>query len=179
MIQIVIPVILLYEMFPRDGFKEICESSDDNTLKLAGIMMYQTLFIGRISSHIVSELLPSYSFCSCWGTLSIIIHILSEYMIYLLTFFVFLNEDEGRDVIAFVFNALAMQYILQINCVPYILEEDEDKIIEDIKLEMVRSFILKSEKTNASAIHKKFQRWAAYISILGGITLSILLGICL
>ena len=45
---------------------QFCESSDDIMLKISGIMMYQTLFIGRISSHIVPELLPSYSFCSYW-----------------------------------------------------------------------------------------------------------------
>ena len=90
-----------------------------------------------------------------------------------------MDEDEGKSIIAFILNALAMQYILQMNCVPYILDEDEDKILSEIKVEMLRSFILKSEKTKASYMHKKIQKISTIVLIICSIGISSILGYCL
>ena len=55
-------------------------------------------------------------------------------MHYKLLFTCFIDDEEGKNILSFVFNVLAMQYILQMNCVPYILDGDEDKIINtDVK----------------------------------------------
>ena len=174
-VQILIPFRVIFNTYSLD----ICEPSDDIILKISGVIMYQTLFVGRISTHIVPDLLPSYSFSSYWGTLSMFIHSFSEIMIHILTFLIFMDEDEGRNILSFILNALAMQYILQMNCVPYILDEDEDKIINEMKVEMLKSFILKSEKTNASSFHKKIQKITTIILIICSIGISSILGHCL
>ena len=67
-------------------------------------------------------------------------------------FLIFIDDEEGKNILSFVFNVLAMQYILQMNCVPYILDGDEDKIIKDIRNTMLISFIKKSEKDECLTI---------------------------
>lgn len=174
-IQICIPFFIIYHEISL----ELCQPTNDLIVKLAGVMMYQTLFIDKFSNNIVTNLLPSYSFCQIFGILSLLIYAISEFLIHILTIIIFLDEDEGRDIISFLLNALAMQYILKMNCLPYILNEDNTKIIQEIKFELLTSFIIKSEREYSFGYLKKIEKIISYCLFIFTIISSICLGYCL
>lgn len=174
-IQICIPFYIIYHGISL----ELCQPTEELMIKLAGVMMYQTLFIDKFSNHLVTDLLPSYSFCRIFGILSLIIYAVAEFLIHILTIIIFLDEDEGRNMISFLLNALAMQYILKMNCLPYIFNEENTNITQEIKYDLLTSFILKSEKEYSTGHLKKIEKIISYCLFVFTIISSVGLGYCL
>tara|TARA_A100001015_G_scaffold320455_1_gene446879 strand:+ start:694 stop:1791 length:1098 start_codon:yes stop_codon:yes gene_type:complete len=177
--QIIIPLLVIHTLWNPQRAACPTPSQSPIVLKAAAVIVYQSLMLCRTSHDLnINALMPSKIFSQRMGEISMFMHAISELLVHVCTFLLFISEEEGGSIVAYVLNCLAMQFLLKMNCVPYVIEGGHEALMENIKARMIVAFIDKSERIKTNNVHKQIQKWSTILLWTIHLGISVVLARC-